>query len=116
MCRLFIGAHPDGWQSQARSMRLSGSVTSIRLENYFWHVLEDIAHRDGLSLSKLIARLHHESLEAGHDIRNFTSFLRVCCLRYLNLQLSGVIPIDSSVAIASLDADSILQQEQNAMH
>ena len=116
MCKLFVGAHPDGWKNQTRSVRLAGSVTSIRLENYFWRVLEDIAQRDHLNVPTLLKRLYQESIDAGHDITNYTSFLRVCCLRYLNLQIAGAIPIDTSVAIANLDADSILQQEQKSMH
>ena len=45
---------------------------------------------------------------ACHDLGNFTSFLRVCALRYLELQLSGGVPRDNRVPIASLDADRIL--------
>lgn len=56
----------------------------------------------------MITRLYHESIDVGHDLGNFTSFLRVCALRYLELELSGDVPVDTRVSIASLDADHIL--------
>lgn len=36
---------------------------------------------------------------------NFSSFLRVCCGRYLALQAGGLIPADTRIPIRSLDAD-----------
>lgn len=116
MCKLFIGAQTDLWQNQTRSMRIDGMVTSVRLEAFFWSVLEDIGARDELSFSQLIARLHRESIEEGHDLENFASFLRVCCGRYLALQLSGDIPVDTATPIASLDADGILARERTRKH
>ena len=61
-----------------------------------------------MNLPQMITRLYHESIDAGHDLGNFSSFLRVCALRYLELQLSGDVPRDTRVPIASLDADRIL--------
>jgi len=113
MCRLFINADPNLWQSQTRSMRIGGMATSVRLETLFWNVLEELGARDGLSVSQLIARLYQESLDEGHDLENFASFLRVCCARYLSLQLSQDIPHDRSIPIRSLDADRILERERN---
>ncbi|WP_343314534.1 ribbon-helix-helix domain-containing protein [Brucella sp. BE17] len=112
MCRLFIGADPDLWQSVTRSLRIDGVVTSVRLENFFWVTLEDIAARDGLTVSRLIGKLFGESRDEGHDLDNFTSFLRVCCGRYLALQLSGLVPVGEACAISTLDADAILARER----
>ncbi|MBU1176608.1 MAG: ribbon-helix-helix domain-containing protein [Alphaproteobacteria bacterium] len=112
MCRLFIGADPDQWDASTRSLRLDGYVTSVRLERFFWAVLEDIGARDGLSLGQLLARLYAESLEEGRDIDNFASFLRVCCGRYLDLQLTGDIPTDGGAPISGLDAEGILARER----
>jgi predicted DNA-binding ribbon-helix-helix protein len=111
MCELFIGANPERWQTTSRSMRFDGMVSSIRLENMFWEILEEIGARDQMPVNKLINRLYYEAIEAGHDLANFTSFLRVCCLRYLNLQLTGQIPTDGRVQIASLPARQILAAE-----
>ncbi|MBA2777412.1 ribbon-helix-helix domain-containing protein [Billgrantia kenyensis] len=112
MCRLFIGAQPELWEPQTRSMRIDGVSTSVRLERFFWVVLEEVGSRDGLSLSQLVARLSWECAEAGHDPANFASFLRVCCGRYQALRLAGEIPAEPDVAIASLDAEGILARER----
>ncbi|KAF0806087.1 hypothetical protein A6D6_01905 [Alcanivorax xiamenensis] len=111
MCKLFINADPQLWVSRTHSLRIDGMVTSVRIENAFWRVLEEVAERDGMNLPQMITRLYHESIDAGHDLGNFTSFLRVCAMRYLALQLSGDIPSDTRVAIASLDAEGILSRE-----
>jgi predicted DNA-binding ribbon-helix-helix protein len=111
MCKIFIGADPALYQTSTRSMRLHGVVTSIRLETIFWKVLGEIGGRDGMSLSQLITRLYDEIIEARGEVENFASFLRVCCMRYLSLQISGGIPTDASVTIRSLDADDVLARE-----
>ncbi len=111
MCKLFIQADAELWSSSTRSLRIDGMVTSIRLENYFWTILDNISNRDGMNIPQMITRLYHESIDADHDLGNFTSFLRVCCMRYLALQLSGEIPINESVAISSLAVEDILARE-----
>ncbi|WP_029652620.1 ribbon-helix-helix domain-containing protein [Marinobacter daepoensis] len=108
MCKLFINADPELWVSRTHSLRIDGMVTSVRMENAFWQALAELAERDGMNLPQMITRLYHESIDVGHDLGNFTSFLRVCALRYLELQLSGDVPVDTRVPIASLDADRIL--------
>ena len=110
MCRIFISADPDLYAPRNRSVRLRGVATSLRLENLFWQVLEEIGERDGLSVAQLAGKLYDELLESGwsEEISNFTSFLRVTCLRYLELQLSGGIPTDRRIPIRSLDASRVL--------
>jgi len=116
MCELFIKADARLWESTTRSLRIDSMVTSVRLENFFWSKLEEIAARDGMNVVQLITRLHHESIDAGHDLGNFTSFLRVCCARYLDLQLAGDIPADLSRPIAGLNAPEILGREKRKYH
>lgn len=116
MCKLFIGADVQLWTSSTKSMRMDGMVTSVRLENYFWKTLSEIAQRDHMQIPQLLTKLYYESIDAGHDLGNFTSFLRVCCMRYLALQLSGSIPKDSSVALSELPADDILISEIENLH
>lgn len=116
MCKLFIEADATLWESTTRSLRIDGMVTSVRLENFFWTTLEEIGARDGMNVVQLITKLHHESIDAGHDLGNFTSFLRVCCGRYLALQLSGDVPTDKRLPIAGLDADGILHAERGRIH
>ncbi|SIS39926.1 Ribbon-helix-helix domain-containing protein [Neptunomonas antarctica] len=69
-----------------------------------------------MNIPQMITRLYHESIDAEHDLGNFTSFLRVCCMRYLALQLSGQIPIDDRVALSSLDVEPILACEKRDYH
>ena len=111
MCQVFISADPALYSCRARSVRLHGVATSIRLENLFWQVLEEIAARDGMGVPQLCARLHDELLAERGSVDNFASFLRVCCGRYLALQLAGGIPTDPRVAIGSLDAGAVLAHE-----
>ena len=112
MCQVFIGADPALYESRVRSVRLHGQATSIRLENLFWDVLDEIARRDRLSVPQLCARLHDELMAERASIENFASFLRVCCGRYLALQLSGGIPRDLSIPVGSLNAQRVLAAEQ----
>jgi predicted DNA-binding ribbon-helix-helix protein len=114
MCKIFVRADPVLYDTSTRSLRLHGVVTSIRLENLFWRVLGEIGRRDGMSVNQLITKLYDEIIEARGEVRNLTSFLRVCCLRYLSLQIIGGIPGDVSVPIWSLDANAVLAQERSA--
>ncbi|MEB8386020.1 ribbon-helix-helix domain-containing protein [Rhodobacteraceae bacterium KMM 6894] len=112
MCRLFIGADPKLWESVTRSFRMDGMVTSVRLEHMFWNVLEDIAGRQDLNVPQLLHQLYNESIDEGHDLGNFTSFLRVCCMRFIDLQLTGLIANESSVDFEALPVEEILSQER----
>lgn len=94
MCSLFTSADPALWEVQTRSVRLHGMSTSVRLEAFFWGVLEEIAARDGLALTQLLVRLQEELASGERAIENFASFLRVCCGRYLALRAEGVIGAD----------------------
>jgi len=100
MCEIFVKADPALYECRARSIRLHGAVTSIRLEKLFWNVLEEVAKRDGMSTSRLITKLYDELVAYRGEVDNFTSFLRVCCLRYLSLMVDGTISRDTSLPLA----------------
>jgi predicted DNA-binding ribbon-helix-helix protein len=108
MCEVFISADPASYDSRTRSVRLHGVVTSIRLENLFWQVLEEIAQRDGMGVVQLIEKLYDELVQARGEVGNFASFLRVSALRYEALVAQGRLPADPSVPIGSLDAREVL--------
>ncbi|WP_299775516.1 ribbon-helix-helix domain-containing protein [uncultured Tateyamaria sp.] len=116
MCRLFVGADPELWTSQTRSIRMDGMVTSVRLENMFWSILEDIAAKDEMNVPQLLHQLYNESIDEGHDLGNFTSFLRVCCLRFIDLQLKGLIPQANSVTLETLSSEDVLALEAEQNH
>lgn len=67
MCKLFIEGDPALWERHTRSLRLHGLATSLRLEAFFWNILAEIAGRDGLTLSQLVAKLYDELVEARGD-------------------------------------------------
>jgi len=56
--------------------------------------------------------LYLESLDADHDLGNFTSFLRVCCSRYLSLIADGELVRDDSVPLGDMEASEILKNEK----
>ena len=87
MCEIFISADPASYESRTRSVRLHGVVTSIRLEHLYWEVLEEIARRDGMSVTHLIEKLYDELVAAR-----------------------GRIPADTGVPIRSLDAKAVLRE------
>ena len=109
MCEIFIRASEQSYAPETRSLRLHGVATSLRLEQLFWQVLEEIAARDGMRVTQLIERLYDELVEYRGEAANFTSFLRVCCLRYQLLQAEGRIPADAAVPIRSLNPQAVLE-------
>jgi predicted DNA-binding ribbon-helix-helix protein len=42
MCQLFINADSRLWTYRTKSLRIDGVVSSIRLEEFFWDILEEI--------------------------------------------------------------------------
>ncbi|WP_158968780.1 ribbon-helix-helix domain-containing protein [Paraglaciecola sp. L3A3] len=111
MCQLFINADSNLWSSKTKSLRIQGVVTSIRLEVFFWNILEELAFRDQMTVNQAITKLYLESLDADHDIGNFTSFLRVCCSRYLSLMADGDISRQVESPLSDVDAQHIIEQE-----
>ena len=111
MCQLFISADDSLWSSKTKSLRIQGVVTSIRLEVFFWDILEELSFRDQMTVNQLITKLYLESLDADHDIGNFTSFLRVCCSRYLSLIADGDLSRETRLPLEKVDAKHIIQRE-----
>ncbi|MFK3864631.1 ribbon-helix-helix domain-containing protein [Pseudoalteromonas rhizosphaerae] len=112
MCQLFINADSRLWTCRTKSLRIDGVVTSIRLEEFFWDILEEVAFRDQMTVNQMITKLYLESLDADHDIGNFTSFLRVCCSRYLSLVADGNLSREDAIPLNDIDATQVLEQEK----
>jgi len=85
MCSVYVQADPIQYEARTRSIRINNVLTTIRLENLFWDVLAEIAARESKTTNQMIATLHEELCGLREAIPNFTSFLRVCCVRYLSL-------------------------------
>jgi len=92
MCGIYVNTDPIMYESRTRSLRIHGVITSIRMENAFWNVLQEIAEREGKTTNQIIATLHEELTEYRGEAGNFASFLRVCCLRYLSMADGRALP------------------------
>ncbi len=68
---------------EKRGFRIHGHSTTVRLEAAYWAVLEEMAHSERLTLSKLVEIIHDTCLVAND--KNLASCLRVICLKYINL-------------------------------
>ena len=83
MCHLFASQSPETYAYEARSVRLNGQSTSIRLEKVFWDLIEQMAAGEGVSVPAFLSTLHGESLLLWGEVPNFTSHLRCACLAAL---------------------------------
>ena len=83
MCDYFVNADPILYESRTRTVRIRGVSTSIRMENFIWDTLAQMAKEEGVTTNALIVQFHDEILRHRGDVQNFTSFLRVTCLRFL---------------------------------
>lgn len=92
MCQIFAGQDPESYAYRTRSMRLNGHSTSLRLEDRFWRLLDEIAGNEGVTTPKFISKLHDEVIELGGETHNFTSLLRCACLVYLEQKLAAGRP------------------------
>lgn len=86
MCHIYSHTDPILYECRSRSVRISKVVTSIKLENLFWDALSQLAHDEGLTTNQLIAKLYDEVYACRAEATNFASFLRVTCMRYLELR------------------------------
>ena len=91
MSRIHSGLGPDDCACIARSLRLAGYATSIRLEAAFWDILDEIAEAEGTTTARYLAALYDQALARDGEIPNFTALLRVTCTRYLR----GPVPVRS---------------------
>lgn len=89
MCQIFAGQDPKRYASTTRRLRLNGQSTSIRLENAFWQVIDDIAKNDNITAPLFISKLHSEVLELRGEPENFTSLLRCACLKFMEISSSS---------------------------
>lgn len=85
MCQVFAGQDPERYASETRRLRLNGQSTSIRLENAFWAILDEIAANEGVTTPAFVSTLHREVLELRGEPSNFTSLLRCACLKFMEM-------------------------------
>ena len=90
MCQIYASTARERYDSESRSLRIQGCVTSIRLENEFWDILEKMAGEDSMSTAEIINVLYTEVQQNYGEVRNFTSFLRTACTIYLSRQTVAI--------------------------
>lgn len=86
MCEVFARQDPRRYQPVTRKLRLNGQSTSIRLEQAFWDILDNIAASEGQTTPGFLSTLQSEVLELDGEPVNFTSLLRCACLVQLELR------------------------------
>lgn len=83
MCEIYTSTASERYECTTRSVRLQGYVTSIRLENEFWDILETLAGEQGMTSAQFISELYEEVVAKHGAVGNHTSMLRVVCAVYL---------------------------------
>lgn len=89
MCDVYSSVAPERYDCTTRSIRMRGFVTSVRLENEFWDILELIAREQSYTTPEFIAELYDEVTEASGHVANLASILRVACAVYLTRSVTG---------------------------
>jgi predicted DNA-binding ribbon-helix-helix protein len=87
MCKIYLARDPIQYECRSRTLRVHGVVTTIRLENEFWRVLQKIAESESKTTNALITQFYDEAVMSTPEEApsNFASVLRVTCCRYLEL-------------------------------
>ena len=95
MCQIYASTEPARYDSEARSLRIQGCVTSVRLEHEFWRILENMADEAQYTTPELINKLYTEVQQNFGEVRNFTSFLRTACTIYLSKPRADDSPVEA---------------------
>lgn len=64
-------------QPEARSLRLNGKSTCLRLERVYWDIIVRAARGEGVSVSCLLSALDREVQFRFGEVANFSSLVRV---------------------------------------
>lgn len=64
-----------------RSMRINGRLTCLRLERIYWIILDEIAKEQQQSTAKLLSDIEIQVSLKSKEIKNFSGFIRVLCVR-----------------------------------
>ena len=109
MCEFFVKADPIQYEQRARTLRMHGVLTSLRLENMVWDVLAEMAEAEGRTTTALISLFHDEILAHRGEVPNFASFLRVTCMRYLRRAATAADKAVDAAVAARLTAPAATQ-------
>ena len=104
MCEFFVKADPIQYEQRARTLRIHGVLTSLRLENMVWDTLAEMAEAEGRTTNALISLFHDEILLHRGEVPNFASFLRVTCMRYLRRAATAADKTEDAAVAAKPEA------------
>lgn len=76
----------------ARSVRLNGFATCLRLERVYWNILQTLAERNHCTVNQLLSYLDREVHLRHGGVKNFSGLVRVVCVAYLLDQASSPKP------------------------
>ena len=75
-------------QPEARSLRLNGKSTCLRLERVYWDIIVQAARMKGVSVSALLSALDRQVQFRFGEVANFSSLVRVVSVA----QLAAMLP------------------------
>lgn len=67
-------------QPLARSVRLNGFATCMRLEQVYWNILGRMAENNSCSVGALLSRVDREVHLRHGGVKNFSGLVRVLCV------------------------------------
>ncbi|QXG48931.1 ribbon-helix-helix domain-containing protein [Pseudomonas viridiflava] len=70
-------------QPHAKSVRLNGLATCLRLENVYWNILSGIAHSNDCSVNAVLSYIDREVHLRYGGVKNFSGLIRVVCVAHL---------------------------------
>lgn len=79
----------------ARSVRLNGFATCLRLEQVYWNILQSLADRNGCTVSQLLSYLDREVHLRYGGVKNFSGLVRVVCVAYALSEHSAGMPTNA---------------------
>jgi predicted DNA-binding ribbon-helix-helix protein len=70
-------------QPQARSVRLNGLATCLRLEEVYWNILSEMARVNSCSVNTILSYVDREVHLRHGGVKNFSGLIRVVCVTHL---------------------------------
>jgi predicted DNA-binding ribbon-helix-helix protein len=84
-----LGGHTEGPMKSPvvkRSINIGVHRTSVSLEDAFWSELKEIAHNQGVAVSKLVAQIEDTRQQGNLSSSNLSSALRLYVLEHIRSQ------------------------------
>jgi len=81
---------------QARSIRLNGFATCLRLERVYWDILAEMARINRCSLNALLSHVDREVHLRHGGVKNFSGLVRVVCVVHSLKNGGGCPAIEAS--------------------